>query len=357
MFNSIITGVGAYIPPVAVKNADFADHEFYTEQGDRITAPSLEVASKLESITGIRERRYANKDQKTSIIATIAAERAIQDAGIDPESIDQIIFAHNFGDILAGTLQTDLLPSLASRVKNALGIKNPHCVPYDVIFGCPGWIQGVIQADAYFRAGIARKALVIGAETLSRIVDPHDRDAMIFSDGAGATIHEWVEEDHKRGILATAVLAHAQEDVFYLYMDRTFKPGVEDDHRYIKMKGRKIYEYALKYVPEAMMECLNKAGISDIREVKKIFIHQANEKMDEAIIKRLFKLYGVSEYDPMVAPMNIHDLGNSSVATIPTLLDMVYRKQIPGHDLHPGDLLLFASVGAGMNINAIAYRY
>ena len=91
------------------------------------------------------------------------------------------------------------------------------------------------------------------------------------------------------------------------------RTSVEDDQRYIKMKGRKIYEYALKYVPEAMMECLNKAGVSDIREVKKIFIHQANEKMDEAIIKRLFKLYGASEYDPMVAPMNIHDLGNSSV--------------------------------------------
>jgi 3-oxoacyl-[acyl-carrier-protein] synthase III len=230
-------------------------------------------------------------------------------------------------------------------------------VPYDVIFGCPGWIQGVIQADAFFKAGIAKKALVIGAETLSRIVDPHDRDAMIFSDGAGATILEYVEEDQKRGILSASVVAHAQEDVFYLYMDHTYKPGVEDPHRYIKMQGRKIYEYALKYVPEAMAETLRKAGVEDIHEVNKIFIHQANEKMDEAIVKRLFRLYGAKDYDPMITPMNIHDLGNSSVATIPTLLDMVYRKDIPGHELHPGDLLLFASVGAGMNINAFAYRY
>ncbi|MBK6948289.1 MAG: hypothetical protein IPH16_09700 [Haliscomenobacter sp.] len=188
MYNSVITGVGAYIPPVSVRNEDFANHEFYTEQGERITAPSLEVAAKLESITGIRERRYAAKDQKASAIAAIAAKRAIEDAGVDPETLDQIIFAHNFGDILAGTLQVDNVPSLASRVKNSLGIKNLHCVPYDVIFGCPGWIQGVIQADAYFRAGIARKALPVIGRNLSRIVDPHDRDVMIFSDGAGATV-------------------------------------------------------------------------------------------------------------------------------------------------------------------------
>jgi 3-oxoacyl-[acyl-carrier-protein] synthase-3 len=357
MLNTLITGIGSYIPPVEVTNEDFIGHEFYSENQEKIQAPVAEVVSKLEAITGIRARRYAAENQRTSDIAAIAAQRAVEDAGIDPESLDQIIVAQNFGDILSGTLQSDMLPSIASRVKHALGIKNIYCVPYDIIFGCPGWIQGVIQADAYFKAGTAKKALVIGAETLSRIVDPHDRDAMIFSDGAGAVVLEYVEEAQQRGILSSAVVAHAQEDVFYLYMDRSYKPGVDDPHRYIKMQGRKIYEYALKYVPEAMMHTLQLAGVDDIREVKKIFIHQANEKMDEAIVKRLFKLYGVRDVDPMVAPMNIHDLGNSSVATIPTLLDMVYRGEIAGHELHRGDLLLFASVGAGMNINAFAYRY
>lgn len=357
MLNSVITGSGAHIPPRKVTNEAFMNHEFYHLNGERIDAPAQEVVDKLEAITGIWARRYAEDDQRTSDIAVLAARKAIEDAGIDPETIDQIIVAHNFGDILAGTLQTDILPSVASRVKYALGIKNVHCVPYDVIFGCPGWIQGMIQADAYFKAGIARTCLVIGAETLSRIVDPHDRDAMIFADGAGATILQAVEEERKRGILASAVVAHAQEDTYYLYMGRTNKPGVKDPHRYIKMEGRKIYEYALKYVPEAMMECLKKAGVEHVEEVKKIFIHQANEKMDEAIVKRLFRLYGAKTYDPLVVPMNIHDFGNSSVATIPTLYDMVYRGQLEGHDLHPGDLILFASVGAGMNINAIAYRY
>jgi len=357
MLNTLITGIGSYIPPVEVTNEDFTGYEFYSENQEKIQAPATEIVSKLEAITGIRARRYASENQRTSDIAAIAARRAVEDAGVDPESLDQIIVAQNFGDILSGTLQSDMLPSIASRVKHALEIKNVYCVPYDIIFGCPGWIQGVIQADAYFKAGTAKKALVIGAETLSRIVDPHDRDAMIFSDGAGAVVLEYVEEPQKRGILSSAVVAHAQEDVFYLYMDRTYKPGTDDPHRYIKMQGRKIYEYALKYVPEAMKHTLDLAGVDDIREVKKIFIHQANEKMDEAIVKRLFKLYGARDFDPMIAPMNIHDLGNSSVATVPTLLDMVYRKEIPGHELHPGDLLLFASVGAGMNINAFAYRY
>lgn len=357
MLNTVITGIGSYIPPVEITNEDFVNHEFYTEKGERIETPTAEVVSKLEAITGIRARRYAEKGQNTSDIAAIAARNAIEDAGIDPETIDQIIVAQNFGDMHAGSGQADMLPSIASRVKYLLGIKNIHCIAYDVIFGCPGWIQGFIQADAYFKAGIARRALVIGADTLSRITDPHDRDAMIFADGAGAVILEAVEESEKRGVLSTAAITHSQEDTYYLKMDVSNKPDASGNRRYIKMQGRKIYEYALKFVPEAMMECLKKAGVQDIHEVKKIMIHQANEKMDEAIIKRLFRLYGARDYDTMVAPMNIHDLGNSSVATIPTLLDMVYRKSIPGQEINPGDLILFASVGAGMNINAIAYRF
>lgn len=356
-FHTVITGTGSYLPPRIVTNAAFEQHEFYNPDGTRIDRPAKEIVEKLEAITGIRERRYASPELRSSDIAAIAARQAIEDAGINQEELDQIIVAHNFGDILTGTLQTDILPSVASRVKFSLGIKNVHCIAYDVIFGCPGWIQGLIQADAFFKAGIAQKALVIGTETLSRITDPHDRDAMIFSDGAGASVIEYMHTGGARGMLASAAVTHAQEDTYYLYMGPTYKPGVQDQHLYIKMQGRKIYEYALTHVPIAMKECLDKAGISDIREVKKIFIHQANAKMDEAIIKRLFRLYGLRDYDPDVAPMNIHDFGNSSVATIPTMLDMVRRKQLDDHELHAGDLVLFASVGAGMNINAIAYRY
>ena len=121
------------------------------------------------------------------------------------------------------------------------------------------------------------------------------------------------------------------------------------------MQGRKIYEFACINVPKAMAECLDKSG-TDIDNVKKIFIHQANEKMDEAIIKRFYKSYGKSVPENIM-PMSIHELGNSSVATIPTLYDMVLQGNLPGHDLQKGDVIMFASVGAGMNINAIVYRY
>ena len=121
------------------------------------------------------------------------------------------------------------------------------------------------------------------------------------------------------------------------------------------MKGRKVYEYAMKYVPAAMKDCLDKAGV-DISELKKVFIHQANEKMDEGIIKAMYKLYGIKTVPENVMPMSIHYLGNSSVATIPTLLDLVKKDTMPEHQLKTGDVVLFASVGAGMNINAICYR-
>jgi 3-oxoacyl-[acyl-carrier-protein] synthase-3 len=122
------------------------------------------------------------------------------------------------------------------------------------------------------------------------------------------------------------------------------------------MQGRKVYEFAMKYVPAAMKDCLDKSGV-DITEVKQVFIHQANEKMDEGIIKRLYQLYGISQVPQNIMPMSIHWLGNSSVATVPTLLHLVRKNQLPGHTMLPGDVILFASVGAGMNINAVCYRY
>jgi 3-oxoacyl-[acyl-carrier-protein] synthase-3 len=122
------------------------------------------------------------------------------------------------------------------------------------------------------------------------------------------------------------------------------------------MKGRKVYEYAMKHVPAAMKNCLEKSGVQ-IQDLKKVFIHQANEKMDDGIIKRMYQLYGVAAVPENIMPMSIHWLGNSSVATVPTLYDLVRKRQVTDHDLLPGDVILFASVGAGMNINAACYRY
>ena len=351
---TIITGTGSYIPGLVIPNNSFSDHHFYGEDGVLINTPNTEIFEKFKDITGIYERRYAEENVNTSDLAAKAAALAIEDAGIDSETIDQIIVAHNFGNVIAGTIQSDAVPSIASRVKNLLGIRNPSCVAYDLLFGCPGWIQGVIHADSFIKSGLAKRCLVIGAETLSRVIDPHDRDSMIFSDGAGACIVE-NSTDNKSGILASSVQSHCMDETYFLYLGKSYHPEAEDATRYIKMNGRKVYEYAIKNVPIAMKECIEKAGIG-IHEVKKFFLHQANEKMDEGFIKALFKLYGIKDIPENVMPMSIHELGNSSVATIPTLYDMVKHGKYAEHQLDKGDVVIFASVGAGMNINAICYR-
>jgi 3-oxoacyl-[acyl-carrier-protein] synthase-3 len=350
-----ITGTGSYIPTEVITNKDFTTHNFYAEDHVRIETDPHEVVEKLRQITGIAERRYASKDLNTSDIATLAAKAAIEDSGIDAETLDQIIVAHNFGNVIKHTIQTDAVPSLASRVKHNLGIRNPKCIGYDVLFGCPGWVQGMIQADAFFKAGVANKALVIGSETLSRVIDMYDRDSMIFSDGAGATIIEYKETNDDSGILASSAVSHCTDEAYYISLGQSNFPGSDPGIRYIKMKGRKVYEYAIKYVAEAMKECLDKAGV-DIHQLKKIFIHQANEKMDEGIIRVLYKLYGVTNIPKDIMPMSIHWLGNSSVATVPTLYDLTLKGKVDDHQLEKGDIILFASVGAGMNINAICYR-
>jgi 3-oxoacyl-[acyl-carrier-protein] synthase-3 len=286
-------------------------------------------------------------------LAFFAAQKAIENAQLDPETLDYIIVAHNFGDVKPTAIQSDILPSLATRVKHNLKIQNPKCVAYDILFGCPGWIEGVLQANALIKSGMAKKCLVIGAETLSRVVDIHDRDSMIYADGAGAAVLEsCLDQD---GLLSYESATYASDEANYLYFGNSFNTELDPSVRYIKMHGRKIYEFALSRVPQAMKECVDKSGI-DIKDIKKILIHQANEKMDEAIVNRFYKLYNEATPDGIM-PMSISFLGNSSVATIPTLYDLLLQGKIEGQSIHKGDILLFASVGAGMNINAFVYKH
>jgi 3-oxoacyl-[acyl-carrier-protein] synthase-3 len=354
MKRSVITGTGSFLPPSVKKNNEFTAQPFYTEERLLINGRKDTLIDKFKKITGIEERRYASADLVASDLASIAGNLAIIDSKIDREELDLILVAHNFGDISCSGIQSDAMPALASRVKHQLEIKNPHCIGFDLLFGCPGWLMAVIQAEAFFKAGMARKALIIGAETLSRVFDPFDRDSMIFSDGAGAIVLEY-QEAGEGGMLASSAMSHCGEELHYLTMDSSFEPESDPEIKYLKMKGRKVYEYALKHVPEAMKECLDKSGAS-IGELKKIFIHQANEKMDETIVELFYRSYGL-EAPKDIMPMCIHYLGNSSVATIPTLLDLVTKGFYPDHHLQTGDLVLFASVGAGMNINAVCYRY
>lgn len=353
MKRSKIIGTGSYIPEIIQTNDLFSSQKFYTAEQELIDKPSAEITGKFEQITGIQERRYAKEEYNTSDLGFFAAQEAIKDSGIDPETIDQIIFAHNFGDVKKHTLQTDVLPALASRVKHMLKIRNPSCVAYDLLFGCPGWVQGVIQVDAFLKAETAKTALVISGETLSRVVDPFDRDSMIFADGAGACVIR--SEEGESGILATNACSHTLDEAYYLYLGKSNFPESDPRIRYIKMNGRKVYEYALSYVPQAMKDCIDKAGV-DITDIKKVIIHQANEKLDEGVIKRFYRLFNIKEAPENIMPMSVHKLGNSSVATVPTLLDRVLKGELDNHHIEKGDVILLASVGAGMNINAVCYR-
>lgn len=351
---SVITGTGKYIPSRRIRNEDFLVNEFYDKDGKKIDKANQEIIEKFLAITTIAERRYVTDDLVTSDIASYAAIEAIKSAGIDKEALDYIIVAHNFGDVSHDNRQLDIVPSLAARVKHQLEIENPYTIAYDLPFGCPGWLQAVIQADYFIKSGDAKKILVIGAEVLSRVSDPHDRDSMLYADGAGATILEARKTDEPIGILAHKTRSDTQLYSHMLYMGKSYS-AENKENLFLKMNGRKLYQYALETVPPAIKDCLEKANVP-LRDVKKVLIHQANGKMDDEILRRLYALYEIDEMPEDVMPMTIGWLGNSSTATIPTLLDLLMKGNLEPHEINKGDLIVFASVGAGMNINAMVYR-
>jgi len=353
---AVITGTGSYIPPTLVRNEDFLEKDFFEENGKKLEKSNSEIIDKFRKITTIKERRYVSQDLVTSDIAYYAALKAITDAKIDCEELDYIIVAHNFGDVRDDQKQLDMVPSLAARVKHKLQIKKPECVAYDLIFGCPGWLQAVIQSNYYIQAGDAKKVLVIGAEVLSRISDPSDRDSMLYADGAGAVVLESRESDVPIGIIAHKTRSDAFLYSDMLRMDGTFNSTEKyKNELFLKMNGRKLYQYALENVPQAIKDCIEKSK-SKIQDIKKILIHQANGKMDDAILTRLYNLYKIAKVPENIMPMTIEWLGNSSVATLPTMFNLILKNKLLPHRIFGGDTLVFASVGAGMNISALIYK-
>ena len=353
---SVITGTGSYIPSKIVKNEDFILNEFYESNGVRIDKSGQEISEKFHEITTIAERRYISDDMITTDIAVLAAEEAIKASGIDPEELDYVIVANNFGDTTAENRASDHVPAMASKVKQKLGIRNPESVAYDITFGCPGWLQAVIQADYYIKSGDAKKILVIGAEVLSRISDPHDRDCMLYADGSGAVVLEARESKFPIGIIAHKTRSDTFSHAGLLHMGASYNPDFKNPtDLFLKMNGRRLYQYALETVPQAIKACLDKSGYT-ITDVNKVLIHQANGKMDDAILKRLYNLFSIENAPADIMPMTVHHLGNTSVATLPTLFDLIIKDNLENHQIKTGDILIFASVGAGMNINAIVYK-
>ncbi|MCK3685858.1 ketoacyl-ACP synthase III [Maribellus sp. YY47] len=352
-----IIGTGSYLPPTIIKNTHFLKNEFYTPGGEKITdKTNEEIIQKFREITNIEERRYVAEDQVTSDIAALAIENACKSAGISKESLEFIIVCHNFGDIVENNKRIDTLPGLANKVKQKLHIKNPKSICHDVVSGCPGWTQGMIVADAYIKSGFMKRGVVVGADVLSRVSDPHDRDSMIYADGAGATVVELIESEEPTGIISHASRSDSVQYGNLLTFGTSSNPDFGSDELFIKMTGHKLYIYAITTVPGVVKESIELAGI-ELSDIKKVFIHQANEKMDEVILAGVFKLYGEKEIPEGIMPMSIRKLGNSSTATVPTLIDLVAKGKMEGQEINEGDYTIFCSVGAGMNINSIVYKW
>ena len=357
MRRSKIIGTGSYIPTKRIKNDFFRKSTFFVNYGNPILPnDSPRIVDKFMEITGISERRWVNDDLVASDIGYLASEQALQSANIDRESLDYIVFAHNFGDISSNSRRSDFVPCLAARVKQRLGIVNSECIAYDLAFGCAGWVQSLIQADYYLRSGDASSALLIGAETLSRVSDPHDRDSMIYSDGAGAAIIQAQEVKDTVGIISHSTRSDAFDNEKLLWMGPSYDRNYPVNQLFLKMNGRKILEYARTNVPLVVKKSLDRAGIA-LGDVTKIFLHQGNAKMAEAILKGICELYEVPDIGADIMPMAVSWLGNNSVATVPTVLDLVLKGNITGHRLNPGDTVVLAAVGAGMNICSLVYRW
>jgi 3-oxoacyl-[acyl-carrier-protein] synthase-3 len=179
---------------------------------------------------------------------------------------------------------------------------------------------------------------------------------MLYADGAGAVVIEGKTSETPIGILAHKTRSDTFLYSKMLHMDKSFNPDIKyKNELFLKMNGRKLYQYALETVPQAIKDCLDKSNIQ-LSEIRKVLIHQANGKMDDAILKRLYALYDIIDLPENIMPMTVSFLGNTSVATLPTLLDLILKDKLEPHKINGGDKLVFASVGAGMNINAVVYK-
>lgn len=352
---TFIAGTGTKLPERRIENSFFLDRVFMDQNGVTNPKPQADIIAKLEQITGIRERGYISEKGDSVPLMVDAALAALADWGQDKNLIDGIIVAHNAGNMLEGRQGFHTVPNMAALLKNRLGITNHECFAYDLLFGCPGWLQGVIQAHQAIQMGDAKHVLVVGIEVASRLLDPHDLDSLILADGCGAAVISGTV-DEQVGIVSYATYSHALDDISCIYLDRSYNKEIEAPTLF-KMNGKDVYKYATVWVPKVIKKALDKAGM-DVSEVDMFLFHQANGKMLHAFANNLAQMYGIQglSFEGKI-PTTIEFTGNTSVATIPTMLDLIRKNELGTYNIKPGDTVVFASVGAGMHCNALVYRF
>lgn len=283
----------------------------------------------ISSRTGIKERRLV-KEETTASMSSEAAKRALADAGIRPEEIDLII---------VGTLTGDYVtPSTACEVQAAIGAVN--AVAFDINAACSGFLYGMNTAYAYMKSGICKTALVIGAETLSKIMDWNDRSTcVLFGDGAGAAVLALSEDESNTGILAFEQGADGARGMVLAGRDRkNNNPLVKNptDLEYVHMDGQEVYKFAVTTVPESIHRVLEKAGLKP-EDIQYFLLHQANIRIIQSVSKRL--------HVPMDKfPISLDHCGNISAASVPILLDEVNKKGM----LQKGDKIVMSGFGGGL---------
>ncbi|WP_417621118.1 beta-ketoacyl-ACP synthase III [Parasphingorhabdus sp.] len=315
---AVIKGTGSALPRNRVSNAELAE---------RIDTSDDWIVER----TGIRFRHIAEDDETTSSLAIEAAEKAMQAAGFSSADIDLIIVATATPD------QT--FPATATIVQDALGCNG--CVAFDVAAVCSGFLYALSVADSMIRAGSAQNALVIGAETFSRILDWEDRGTcVLFGDGAGAIV--LAAEHGKSGVLATRLHADGAHNQL-LYVDGG--PGTTATVGKLRMKGREVFRHAVVNLSSVLSEVLNAAGES-IDHVDWVVPHQANARILDATAKKLNL-----PPEKVIKTVDMH--ANTSAASVPLALDTAVRDG----RIKAGDLLVLEAMGGGFTWGASVIRY
>ncbi len=320
MSRNIIIGTGSYLPEKIITNTDL---EKMVDTNDQW----------IVDRTGIKQRHIAADNELTSDLAVNAAKNAISNAGISAGDIDLII--------VATTTPDSTFPSTAVCVQGKLGIKTSTA--FDVQAVCSGFIFAMTTADSLMKSGNFKKALVIGAETISRIVDWTDRSTCIlFGDGAGAVILESKENEQTRGILSSCIYSDGNSSEILKTDGGT---SFNQKSGFIKMEGQEVFKHAVKKLASSTVEALEKANIKN-SEIDWVIPHQANQRILDAVIKKL-KVSG----DKLISTVSDH--ANTSAASIPLALDCAIRSG----KIKEGDCISMQAIGGGLAWGSIILKY
>ena len=319
MIRSVVKGIGSYLPERILSNAELSEKVETSDQW-------------IRDRTGIGQRHIAADDQCTSDLGLAAAQAALKDAGMTADDIDLIVVATTTPDYT--------FPATATIIQSKLGIR--HGAAFDLQAVCSGFIYGMNVVDALLRTGSAKNALLIGAETFSRILDWDDRTTcVLFGDGAGAVVLSG-EEGSESGVLNTFIRSNGEHREL-LYVDGG--PSKTQTVGHVRMIGNQVFKYAVKDISAAMEECAAGAGIP-ISDIDWFVPHQANQRILNGVAKRL-------KLDPKQVISTVEFHANTSAASVPLAMDTAVKDG----RIKRGDLVMLEAFGGGFTWGAALFRY